>query len=68
VRPLPFDSLDHLLVAAGVDLKAWRGVAVVTDQVGELPPAAGVAPGPGLAERGRYRRGETLRYLVDRSF
>jgi hypothetical protein len=33
VRPLlPFDSLDHVMAAAGVDLEAWRGVRVVTDQ------------------------------------
>jgi hypothetical protein len=32
VRPLPFDSLDRLLAAAGVDREAWHGVRLVEDR------------------------------------
>jgi hypothetical protein len=39
VRPsLPFDSIDHLLEAAGVDAKAWRGVHVLVGWADEAPP------------------------------
>jgi hypothetical protein len=29
VRRLPFDSLDHVLAATGVDRDVWRGLRVV---------------------------------------
>lgn len=37
VRPaLPFDSLDQLLEAAGVDPTGWRGVHVLADHLVEV--------------------------------
>ena len=40
--PLPFDSLDPLVAAAGVPLGAWRGLKVVTVKFG--PAARAQAP------------------------
>jgi hypothetical protein len=31
VRRLSFDTLDHLLAAAGIDREAWHGLRVVDD-------------------------------------
>jgi hypothetical protein len=40
VRPtLPFDSLDRVLAAAGVDLAVWRGLRVLAGWPDEGPAA-----------------------------
>jgi hypothetical protein len=33
-RQLPFDSVEPFLLAAGVDLAAWRGLRVLEDDLG----------------------------------
>ena len=35
VRRLPFDSLDHLLAAAGIDREAWHGLHLIDDDRAE---------------------------------
>jgi len=40
VRPaLPFDSIDRILEAAGVDLSVWRGLRVLAGRPDQTPEA-----------------------------
>jgi len=62
--PLPFDSLDHLVAAAGADLETWRGLRVLADEFGELRPARAPEGEQLPDERGPDRRVTHYLHLV----
>jgi hypothetical protein len=65
VRPLlPFDSLDRVLGAAGVDLQAWRGVRVLANRADRLTPVEAPEGERPSEERASHHHGEHYPHLV----